>query len=243
MVVNCGELSCHRSPKQPLRSITFSQLIASEWLHPTDCIQPTTRIYNSYTSSLAAALLLARTTGVINTVRGYHATSCSLVWFAVYRMGRQTQLWSGPMRELVALALWLQNLCFPIGRDPNQIQVREVGSPTPNQPIRHIYPTDFYFLYFVTLYFATLYFWWQTVGGCQLAVNKPTSINPIRHIYHCKLHCNWSVINAAFVSLTNCQSATLSFGHQGPAFLFVGFSNMYICECECKYVHYIYQIH
>ena len=29
MVVNCGELSCHRSPKQPLRSITFSQLIAS----------------------------------------------------------------------------------------------------------------------------------------------------------------------------------------------------------------------
>ena len=116
MVVNCGELSCHRSPKQPLRSITFSQLIASEWLHPTDCIQPTTRIYNSYTSSLAAALLLARTTGVINTVRGYHATSCSLVWFAVYRMGRQTQLWSGPMRELVALALWLQNLCFPISQ-------------------------------------------------------------------------------------------------------------------------------
>ena len=34
MVVNCGELSCHRSPKQPLRSITFSQLIASNWLYP-----------------------------------------------------------------------------------------------------------------------------------------------------------------------------------------------------------------
>ena len=194
------------------------------WLHPNDCIRLIASNQPLESTIPTPALLLARTTGVINTVRGYHATSCSLVWFAVYRMGRQTQLWSGPMRELVALALWLQNLCFPIGRDPNQIQVREVGSPTTKQPIWHIYPTDFYFFYFVTLYFATLYFWKQTVGGCQLAVNNSTSINPIRHIYHCKLHCNWSVINAAFVSLTNCQSVTLSFGHQGPAFLFVGFS-------------------
>ena len=62
--------------------------------------------------TMVKQVVVERTTGVINTVRGYHATSCSLVWFAVYRMGRQTQLWSGPMREHVALALLLQRLSF-----------------------------------------------------------------------------------------------------------------------------------
>ena len=42
-------------------------------------------------------------------LKDYHATSCSLVWFAVnyftYCMGCQTQLWYGPMREHEALAL------------------------------------------------------------------------------------------------------------------------------------------
>ena len=66
-------------------------------------------------------------------LKDYHATSCSLVWFAVnyftYCMGCQTQLWYGPMREHEALALWLQSLScmFPHGPDPNLIPVREVG--------------------------------------------------------------------------------------------------------------------
>ena len=66
------------------------------------------KLLPTYTLHCTMQLSIERTTGVVNTVWGYHATSCSLGWLAVNfflsGMGRQTQFWSGPIREHVTWA-------------------------------------------------------------------------------------------------------------------------------------------
>ena len=55
-------------------------------------------IWNKISFHLILVIVIVKTTGVINTVRGYHATSCCLVLFVVnyflFGTGRQTQFCS-----------------------------------------------------------------------------------------------------------------------------------------------------